>query len=96
MRQTAFTDDTQLTMLQQSLNDQFGKLQHIPFLNGNLIAGVSLLSGDNIINHKLGKLASGYFITSLNANTPIWQSGLTTTTITLSCTANCTISVWVF
>lgn len=96
MRQTIFKDSN-LSLFQQSVNDQFGQVSKIPFMNGNLLTDVELLIGqENIIDHKLGRKATGYFVTASDAGTVVWNSVFTDTTITLYVTINATVNLWVF
>ncbi len=97
MRQTVFTDQT-LTQLQGALNDQFAGIGKIPFMSGILIQGVALVNGQaNIVNTGLGAKAQGYFITSNSTGTTIWNDTFTgTTAISLHCSANTTVDLWVF
>lgn len=96
MRQSIFSD-TNLSLFQQSVNDQFSQVSKIPFMDGNLLTNVSLTSGQqNSIEHKLGRAATGYFVTANNANSTIWQTSFTDKVIVLFCSSNTTISIWVF
>src|SRR3990167_582030 len=85
MRQTIF-DDSNLSLFQQSLNDQFSQIAKVPFVNGTKIDDVELTTGQaNTINHKLGREAVGYFVISNSANTVIWNdafSGVTNIILT--------------
>lgn len=97
MRQTIFTDSN-LSLFQQALNDQFGQIAKIPFINGLLIQGVALSSaGATSVNTGLGRSAQGYFVTSNSANSVIWNADFSgTTSVSLSCSANTTVDIWVF
>lgn len=97
MRQTVFTDSN-LQLFQDSLNDQFSQIGKIPFINGRLIEGQVLASGANVINHKLGRPAKGYFVTSKSANVGIWNDYpiASDTTITIQASGAVTIDLWVF
>lgn len=97
MRQTVFTDQT-LTQLQSALNDQFAQISKIPFIGGRLLQGVALIAGQaNVVNTGLGAEAQGYFVTSNSANTAIWNDAFSgETAISLRCSTNTTVNVWVF
>ena len=98
MRQTVFKDDANLALFQQSINDQFSEVAKIPFTNGTMINGVALTTGQaNVVNHKLNRKAVGYFVISNLANSVIWNDAFSgDTSITLRCSANTTIDLWVF
>lgn len=96
MRQTISTD-ANVTQLQAAINDQFGAISAIPFMNGVLLTGVSLVTGStNTINHKLGRLAQGYFVVSKSTGAIVWNDTFTDAAIPLHTSANCTVSLWVF
>lgn len=97
MRQTIFKDQEQ-TQLQAALNDQFAGIAKIPFMNGILIQGVALVNGQaNVVNTGLGAKAQGYFITSNSTGTTIWNDTFSgAASISLHCSANTTVDLWVF
>lgn len=70
----------------------------LPILNGNQVDDVKLVANvPQAINHLLGRLPQGWFITDNNANTTVWRTAdFTQFTITLEATANTTISFWIF
>lgn len=93
------TGDYKLDQIQKNIAQAVSNILKIPYLNGSEIKNVSLLSSDvNSINHKLGRKYQGYFITSLNANSTVWISNTneSETTINLSCSADCSINIWVY
>lgn len=95
MRQTVFPD-TNMTLHQSAINEQFSQIGKVPFMQGRSVTQ-SLTSGANTVEHKLGKTASGYFVTSLSANTAIWNDTFSgTTSITLNCSADCSVTIWVW
>lgn len=65
--------------------------------NGLLISNVSLSIGDNVINHKLGRVQQGWILVDQNAGATIYRSAaLNDSTLTLNSSAGVTISLWVF
>lgn len=97
MRQTIFSD-TQLSLFQQALNDQFSQISKIPFINGQLVSGVVLVSsGATSVNTGLSRVAQGYFVISNSANSVIWNDDFSSdTSINLYCSLNTTVDIWVF
>ena len=97
MRQTIF-DDSKLTLFQAAINDQFSQVSQVPFINGVRKASISLITGQaNSVNTSLGRKAIGYFITSKSANADIWNDSIESDSqITLRCSANVTVDLWVF
>ena len=67
-----------------------------PFCNGRILSGVVLLAGQpNKIPHLLSRALANWTVTDLNANAVIWRESSDSSFITLQCSANCTVSVWV-
>jgi hypothetical protein len=66
-------------------------------INGQLITNVVIKTGNNVINHKLGRKQIGYIITDQNAQAQMYRSQpLNNLTLTLTSDADVTISLWVF
>lgn len=98
MRQTV-SSDGEINQLQAALNDQFGAIIATAILNGHRLPANALVAGQiNNVNHKLGRQALGYFVTSMTATAGalIWNDVLTSTALPLYVSANCTCDLWVF
>ena len=71
-----------------------------PITQGNLLKDVSLSNGTTIVNHKLGKDLSGWFVVGINGVATIYdnQASNQTPNLTLSLTSNAAVIVnlWVF
>lgn len=66
-------------------------------LQGILLQNVPIVSGVNVINHKLGRNQVGYIITDINAAATIYRSQpLNNLTLTLTSDAACVVSLWCF
>lgn len=66
-------------------------------LQGILIQNISLKTGVNVINHKLGRKQIGYIITDIDSAAVIYRSQpLNALTLTLTSDADATISLWMF
>lgn len=66
-------------------------------IDGILLKDISLETGKlNNINHKLGRRPLGYIIVKKNANSNIYEQDINAKTLNLNCTANTTVSIWVF
>lgn len=70
----------------------------LPILNGNLIKDINLtMSIPQSVNHLLGRMPQGWFLTDNTANAVIHRSAdFTQYSITLTSNADTTISIWVF
>ncbi len=68
-----------------------------PIIQGNLISNVSLITGANVINHKLGRNQVGWMVVDQQASASIYRSQpLNNLTLTLVASAPAVISVWCF
>lgn len=64
---------------------------------GQLIGPIALISGTNVINHKLGRNQLGWIITDQDAASSIYRNAVfNNLTLSLSSSAPCNISLWVF
>ncbi len=57
------TEDRNVNQLQQNLAQALSPLLKSPILNYSLLQNVSLASGNNTINHGLGQILTGWFVT---------------------------------
>lgn len=91
------TKDEVLNRIQAELQRALNPVLTCPLLNGVPVGPVALASGvPKEVNHGLGRLPLGYLITGLNANVVVWSPAATKMTITLTSSADCTVSLWVF
>lgn len=73
-----------------------------PFLanqlnNVSILAGIALTTGSNTINHKLGRTLQGWFLVDVNGAATVYRSQpLNDTTLTLTSSADITVSIGVF
>jgi hypothetical protein len=70
-----------------------------PIVNGVLVHGIALASGDNTINHKLGRKPQGYVITDMfGAYAQVYRktSNYPDLTLVLNASAPTTVSLYVF
>lgn len=68
-----------------------------PTNKGLILTGITLESGDNIINHKLGRVPQGWVVVDTTAAiSPYRSQPLNATTLTLNVGATATVSLWVF
>lgn len=67
-------------------------------LNGvNILTNVPLIHGVNVINHLLGRLQQGWFLTDLQAAIVIYRSApFNATTLTLTASSPTTVNIGVF
>lgn len=71
-----------------------------PLVNGRAIQNVELVTGANVVNHKLGRKLQGWLITGINGAASIYDTQasnqLSARTLNLVSNADVTISLWVF
>lgn len=71
-----------------------------PIVGGNLISGVAVSSGNNTINHGLGKKLQGYVVVMNSANVTYYDRQATNSmpdlTLILVASGAATISLYVF
>lgn len=87
-------------MLQTTWSMQLNPLLAAPLSNGILLERVSLASGANVINHKLGRKLKGWFITRLRASATVYDTQDSNArpqlTLNLTSSAAVTVDIYVF
>lgn len=89
--------DPLINRIQSVINVALTQVLNILFLDGQQLTSVTLTAATpTVVNHKLGRPVSNWWITKLNANAVVWESApSTSTTITLSTSADATVNIWV-
>lgn len=68
-----------------------------PYLNGNILTGIDLKIGANVIYHNLGQPQTGWVLTDITGIATIYRSAqFNSKTLTLTSSAAVTINLWVF
>lgn len=63
----------------------------------NILEGVALTTGANVINHRLGRKQQGWFLTDINASAKVYRSAaFNALTLTLTTDADCVVNLGVF
>lgn len=68
-------------------------------IQGQLLTNQSLINGDTVVNHKLGRTPQGWFIIAPNAAAAVFQTAYQpnpTLTLILTSNAAVTCDIWVF
>jgi hypothetical protein len=88
--------DQNSRLIQDNVDAALTKLQNGQFVGGQSLGSVSLkAASDNVISHALG-YSPVFVITSLpNVQSTVWNTAKTTNNVTLKCSADCTVSLWV-
>ncbi len=93
------SDDRTLMLLQSGYGTKLNPLLSNPLNQGQLLTGISLISGTTVINHKLGRKMVGWFLTDLNASATIFRPAtapFNELTLTLTSSALVTANLYVF
>lgn len=93
-----FKDDNKnLMLLQSSWTSQLNPVLGNPATNPTILKNVALVSGVNVINHKLQQQQQGWFLTDLDAPVTIYRSAaFNNLTLTLTSSGPATVSIGVF
>jgi hypothetical protein len=96
-RKTSFKDQN-LSQMQQNIDEAFKQYSRLPFVDGNEIKEVALVTGANSITHKLGRVYRGYFILRKTAAGDVYEgtNDDKLNFLVLQSTANMTVDLWVF
>ena len=93
------TDDV-TNRIQDQLISKMNPVLSNQLTNGSLLTSISLNSGSNTVNHKLGRKLVGWFVTRLRANVQIWDSQdgnkNDSQTLLLNASGSVTVDIWVF
>lgn len=91
------TPDANLRQVQENIFQVFNGVIDKQVIDGVLIKDVALTTGSvTLVDHKLGRKPLGYIIVKRNANSVIWDTNTTARNISLNCSANVTVNLWIF
>lgn len=84
-------------LMQTSWKSQLDPVLANPVISGIQLNNVLLATGVTSINHLLGRMMQGWFITDQNASAAIYRSlAFNAKTLTLTSSAPVTVSLWVY
>lgn len=94
------TQGLNLQQMQNTWASQLNPLLATPIIDGNLLEGIDISSGSNVVNHKLGRKLRGWIIVRIDGVAVIYDTQATNQTpeltLTLTSDAAVTVSLWVF
>lgn len=91
------SDNREINQLQENVEQVTSPIISKQIVDGILIRDISLTTGSiDIISHKLARKPVGYIIVKRSANSTIWDTAMNTSSMELNCSANVTVSIWVF
>jgi len=68
-----------------------------PMNSASILKDIALISGITIINHQLGRMMQGWFLTDINGSSTIYRSApMNSSTLTLTSSAIVTVNIGVF
>lgn len=67
-------NDKDFQLMQTGWAQQLNPVIELPINSGILLKNVSLITGSNIVNHKLGRKLQGWIITRIRANETIYDT----------------------
>lgn len=97
MKKVQLSDDV-ISRMQDNIENALDQLTRLPILDGVMIEGISLVAGsNNQIAHKLGRKPVMWFPVRKYQNADVWEVANTATNqlLTLQCSANCLVNLWV-
>lgn len=92
------SQSVELNRIQGQVGKTFDKITACPLLDGILIEDVALTTSATNVNHKLNRVPIGWIVVNNNANAVVYSSAasLPKQYLTLTASASCTVSLWVF
>jgi hypothetical protein len=96
MLKTVNTSDKNLQLIQDYVNQALTAIQLSTFQGGVLLADVALTTAGTQVVHTLGRTPKVCFPVLMNADSRVWVTASDSKTVTLDCSANVTVSLWVF
>lgn len=71
-----------------------------PIVNGSQLSNIKLTTGNNVVNHKLGRKLQGWIVVGIDAVSSLYDTQATNQTpqltLNLVASADVTVSLWVY
>lgn len=98
---TIRTDNENLDEVQDNVQDVLTPIIRSQIIDGIVLKDISLDSSvDNVINHKLGRIPTGWFLIRKRAQADIWDiqdsNRTPSRTLVLKSSANVVVDLWIF
>lgn len=92
------TTSKEISMLQTNWAKQLNPVLDLPLNSGQVLQNISLLAGNNVINHLLGRKLQGWFFVRQRAAATVYdtQDNNQTPALTLTLNASAPVSVDIF
>lgn len=83
-------NDNNISTLNNTINNNFA-------FKGVTKTGVTLTAGVPVaIAHGLGRTPTGWFLVDQPTNSVVWRTAWDATNLTLDCTVNCTVALYIY
>lgn len=90
-------NDQNFSLMQTSWKSQIDPLIINSITKGNQKSNVSLIIGENVINHLLGRNMIGWFITDITSGAQVYRSQpMNDKTLVLTSNAIATVNIWCY
>ena len=94
------SDDLSFSLLQTKWATLINPVIDNPLVNGQILPSVSLVTGANVINHRLGRKLQGWFLTRVRGAVTIYDTQDSNTmpalTLDLNSSADVVVDIYVF
>lgn len=91
------SDDRVQNQTSQNIVSALNQLLKNPLVQGNFVAGVSLVNGATVVPHGLGRTPQGWVLTDVNGLATIYRSAaFNSSNLTLTSSAAVSVSLYVF
>lgn len=91
------SNDQEFQLMQNRWSAILNPLLAKPLSSANIVKGVQIVTGVNVINHLLGRKMQGWIISDIDASAILYRSQpMNDKTITITSNGNCTIDLVVF
>lgn len=88
--------DPEVASLQSNLREWALQFTGIEILQGRLLKDINITTSQTAIVHGLNRRINGWILVAVDVDTRVWEVSRSETVLTLDCSSNATISLWVF
>lgn len=90
------TGEYDTSVIQDNVEQSINAIINGSIVDVSLLSGIALTAGqDNAVSHKLQRNLRFWILSGINANANVWEVSKDSTFLTLRCSSNCTVNLWV-
>lgn len=83
--------------VQRNITAYTKQVDDAPFIRGNIIENQNLTAGTPVsIRHRLKRIPTGWAVVDVNVGSSVFRTSWDTEFVTLDCTVNCIVNIYVF